>query len=266
MDATHPPPILIQANAKINLDLKILSKRPDGYHQIESIIQSIDLSDFLLFEKSKKNQITGDIVCPDNQNIVLRAKQILEKAVNKKLSCCIHLQKSIPVAAGLGGGSADAAATLIALNKLYSLNLSLKQLAEIGIKIGTDLPFFFWGGTCEIKGIGERVIPIKKPLPKFFVLFRPHKRMESKKVFEFYDRTCKSFLEINRKICPEIKNLEKYFSKFKLKPKLSGSGPTMFVGVNNYQLAKRVAENYLNFNGDIFICRPQPTALKIIKT
>lgn len=265
MDATHQPPILIQVNAKINLDLKILGKRPDGFHQIESTIQSIALSDFLLFEKSKKNQITGDIVCPDNQNIVLKAKQILEKAVNKKLSCCIHLQKSIPVAAGLGGGSADAAATLIALNKLYSLNLSLKQLAEIGIKVGAELPFFFWGGTCKIKGIGERVIPIKKPLPKFFVLFRSHKRVETKMMFELYDKTKKSFLEINREICPEIKNLEKYFSKFKLEPRLSGSGPTMFVKVNNYQLAKKVAESYPNFNGDIFICRPQNKAISIIK-
>lgn len=256
--------ILIQANAKINLDLKILGKRLDGYHEIESTFQSIDLSDFLLFEKSRKDYFTGGIICPESENIILKAKKILEKALNKKSPCQIHLQKLIPIAAGLGGGSADAAATLVALNKLYNLNLSREELVKIGVKAGADVPFFFYGGTCKVKGIGEKVATIKQKLPKFFVLFRPHKRVETKKVFELYDKSGKSFLEINREICPEIKNLEKYFSKFKLKPGLSGSGPTMFCGVNNYKLAQKVAEGYPIFNGDIFICRPTNKAINIL--
>jgi len=258
--------VLIQANAKINLNLKILGRRKDNFHQIESIIQSIDLSDFLLFEKSKKDIFSGAIVCPKSQNIIFKAKKILEESLKRKLPCKIHLQKSTPIAAGLGGGSADAAATLIALNKLYNLNLPRKKLVKIGVKIGADLPFFFYGGTCKIEGAGEIVTPVKQKLPKFFVLFRPHKRIETKKVYELSDVTGKSFLEINRELCPEIEKLEKYFSKLKLKSELSGSGPTIFCGVDNYRLAKKISEGYPAFNGDIFICRPQSTALRIIET
>jgi len=268
--------ILIQANAKINLDLKIAGKRPDGYHLIESLFQSIDLSDFLLFEKSKNDNLTGAIIRPSSppkknlvgdksQNIIFKAKKILEKTLKKNLPCRIHLQKTIPIAAGLGGGSADATATILALNLLFNLNLSRKELMEIGIKVGADAPFFFYGGTCKVEGIGEKVTPVSQKISKFFVLFRPHKRIETQKMYELYDKTGKSFLEINREVCPEIKKIEKYFSKFKLKPRLSGSGPTMFCGTNNYKLAKRVVEGYKNFNGDIFICRPQKKALNIVE-
>ncbi len=258
--------LLIQANAKINLDLKILKRLPNGYHQIESIFQSIDLSDFLLFEKQRNNEFSGAIVCPEPENIILKAQKTLEELLGKSLPCKIHLQKSIPIAAGLGGGSADGAAVLLALNLLYNLKLSKKELTEIGAKIGADVPFFFYGGTCQVSGIGEKITPIKKKLPQFFVLFRPHQRVETKKLFQLYDKTGKSFLEINREICPEIEKLEKYFSQFNLKAKLSGSGPTMFAGVNGYKLAKKIAENFPDFNGDIFICRPQNKALNIIKS
>jgi 4-diphosphocytidyl-2-C-methyl-D-erythritol kinase len=256
--------VLIQANAKLNLDLKILGKRADNYHLIESNFQSIDLADFLLFEKSKENYFSGAMICPEAENIIFKAKKVLEKTLKKSLPCRIHLQKSIPIAAGLGGGSADAAATLLGLNLLYNLKLSKRKLVEIGAKVGADVPFFFYGGTCLVRGIGEIVTPVKQKLPNFFVIFRPHKRVETKKVYELYDKFGKNFLEINREICPEIKNLEKYFAKFRLKPKLSGSGPTMFVEINNYQLAKEIAEGYQNFNGDIFICQPQSKALKIL--
>ena len=258
--------LLIQANAKINLDFKILGKKPDGYHKIKSLVQSIDLADFLLFRKTKKDSFTGSMVCPESENIILKAKKILEKTLNKKLACQIHLQKVIPIAAGLGGGSADAAATLAALNRLYNLNLSQKKLAEIGIKIGADVPFFLYGGTCQTEGVGEKITPQQKELPKFFVLFRPHKRVETKLIYKLYDKTGKNFLELNRKICPEIKKLERYLKGLKLEPKLSGSGPTIFTGVNSYRLAKEIAEGYYqNFDGDIFICRPQKEALKIWK-
>jgi len=256
--------ILIQANAKINLNLKILGKRPDGYHNIESTFQSIDLADFVSIEKAK-NYFSGGIICPESENIILKAKNLLEKTVKKELPCQIHLQKVIPISAGLGGGSTDAAAILVGLNFLYNLNLNKRELAEIGIKIGADVPFFLCGGTCQVGGRGERIKPIKIRVSKFFVLFRPHKRIETKMMYELYDRTSKSFLEINREICPEIKKLEKYFSKFNLKPRLSGSGPTLFIQTNSCKLAKKVAEGYPNFNGDIFICRPQNKGLNILK-
>jgi len=219
----------------------------------------------LLFEKPKKNQITGAIVCPNSQNIIFKAKQTLEKTLRKALPCQIHLQKTIPIAAGLGGGSADAAATLEGLNLLYNLGLSKDDLVKIGMKIGADVPFFFYGGTCKVEGIGEIVTPVKQKMPNFFLIFRPHKRIETKKMYELYDKTSKNFLELARRICPEIRNLEKYFNNFGVKKwGLSGSGPTIFCGVNSYKLAQEIAEGYQNFNGDIFICRPINKALNII--
>jgi len=257
--------ILIQANAKINLNLEILNKLPAGFHQIESVFQSIDLSDFLLLKKSKKDNFTGAVVCPETENIIFKAKKSLEKSLGKSLPCRIHLQKSIPIAAGLGGGSADAAATLVGLNFLYNLKLSKKELVKIGVKVGADLPFFFYGGTCKVEGIGEKVTSVKQKLPKFFLIFRPHKRLETKKMYEFYDKTGKNFLALARESCPEIERIEKHLNDFGFKPKLSGSGPTMFCEVNDYKLAKEIIENYQDFNGDIFICRPENKAIKILK-
>ena len=257
--------ILIQANAKINLNFKILGKRPDGYHNIESAFQSIDLADFLLIEKAK-NYFSGGIICPQSENIILKAKNLLEKTVNKELPCRIHLQKVIPIAAGLGGGSADAAATLTGLNLLYNLNLDRRELAEIGAKIGADVPFFLYGGTCQVSGKGEKIKPVKVRMSKFFVLFRPHKRIETKMMYKLYDKTEKDFLAICENICPEIKKLKRYFSKFDLKLHLSGSGPTVFCQVNDYRLAKKITEGYHEFNGDIFICHPQKEAIKVIST
>lgn len=258
--------VLIKANAKLNLDLKILNKLPNGYHQIESIFQSIDLSDFLLFEKSKRNIFTGAIICRRSQNIILKAISVLEKTLNKSLPCQIHLQKVIPIAAGLGGGSANAAATLLALNKLYNLNLTKKELVNIAVKIGTDVPFFIYGGTCKIEGIGDRIKPIKKKLPKFFVVFRPHKRSSTKEMYKLHDKTGKDFLTLTKEICPEIKKLERYLKRFKIKPKLTGKGPTIFFGINNYKRVNKIVEDYKHFNGDIFICQPKSKALEICKT
>ncbi|MBU3964510.1 4-(cytidine 5'-diphospho)-2-C-methyl-D-erythritol kinase [Patescibacteria group bacterium] len=255
--------ILIQANAKINLNFKILGKRPDGYHNIESTFQSIDLADFISIEKAK-DYFSGGIICPESENIILKAKNLLEKTVNKELPCQIHLQKVIPISAGLGGGSADAAATLIGLNLLYNLNLNKRELAKIGIKIGADVPFFLYGGTCEVGGRGEIIKSIKIKVPKIFVLFRPHKRIKTKMMYGLYDKTGKDFLAICENICPEIKKLKKYFGKFGLELHLSGSGPTVFCQVNDYQLVKKIAKGYSQFNGDIFICHPQKEAIKIL--
>lgn len=257
--------ILVQANAKINLDLKILGKKGDGFHLIESTFQSIDLADFLLIEKAQRDEFIGAKICPDSQNIVFRAKRALQKLACKRFPCRIHLQKVIPISAGLGGGSADAAALLFGLNELYGLKLSQKELVEIGLKVGADVPFFFYGGTCKITGVGEKIKQIKKMLPDFFVLFRPHKRIETKKMYQLYDKTGKDFLSLAKGICPEIENLEKYFSKFNLNLKMSGSGPTVFGQTNDYRSAKKIAEGYPRFNGDIFICCPQNKGIRIIK-
>lgn len=172
----------------------------------------------------------------------------------------------MPVSAGLGGGSADAAATLMGLNLLYNLNLSQEKLIEIGIKTGSDVPFSFHGGTCKVEGIGEKITRIKQPISKFFVLFRPHKRIETKKMYELYNQTGKDFLTLNKEICPAVEVVEKYLNNFTIERQgLSGSGPTFFCGVNDYNIAKEIAEGLEDFNGDIFICHPADEALNYAK-
>lgn len=257
--------VLVQANAKINLEFKILRRRSDGYHQIEGIYQSVDLSDFLLFKKTKEDMFAGAINCPASEEIILKAKQILQESVNKKLPCLIHLHKAIPIAAGMGGGSADAAATLIGLNELYQLNLSKEKLAEAGLKIGTDVVFLLYGGTCRVEGIGEKITPIKREVSEFFVIFRPHKRLETGKMYQLYDETGKNFFTLAKEICPDIEMLKKKIKQFQIRKfGLSGKGPTIFCGVEKYELAKKVSECYPSFNGDIFICQPTEKAIHII--
>lgn len=258
--------MLIQANAKINLSFKILGKLPNGYHEIESIMQSIDLADFLHFEKSKKNQFSGAYICPLSKNLIIKAQGFLEREIKRKLPVKIHLQKQIPISAGLGGGSADAAATLTALNKLYKLGLSRKKLSEIAIKIGADVPFFLHGGTCKIQGIGEKITPMKRKISHFYVVARPHKRIDTKMMYELYDKTKKNFPELAEEICPSVGKLYSYFKKFKPQNlNLSGSGPSVFCGVRRYETARKIAGGLKNFDGDIFICHSQNKALEIIE-
>lgn len=258
--------MIIQANAKLNLTLKILGRLPNGYHQIESLMQSIDLADFLQFKKTDKTQLTGSYICSNSQNLIIKAQKVIEKEIGKKLPCQIHLQKTIPISAGLGGGSADAAAVLLALNKLYKLSLSRKELVKLAVKIGADVPFFLYGGTCKVRGIGEKVTPTKKRISNFYIVARPHKRIETKTMYELYDKTGKNFLELAKKVCPPAGKLYNYFKKFKPQElNLSGSGPSVFCGVGSYETVKKITEGIKSFNGDIFICRPQNKAIKIIE-
>lgn len=256
--------ILVEANAKINLELKILDKRPDGYHDIESVFQSINLSDFLVLEKSKQNDFYGAINCSLEDELILKAKKALEEAVGKKLPCKIHLHKAIPIAAGLGGGSADAAATLLGLNNLYQLNLPEQELLRIAAKIGGDVPFFVVGGTCQVSGKGEIIKPVKKEVSDYLVIFRPHKRLDTPKMYQLHDQTGKTFFELAKEICPAIGILEEKIKQFTFKEfGLSGKGPTIFCGAADYQTAQKISGCYPEFNGDIFICQPTKKAIHI---
>ncbi len=149
------------AHAKVNLTLEILGKRPDGYHEIVSLMQALALHDTLTFAPA------GDLTLRCNVselavqgNLVLRAARLLQTELGVSKGAAITLEKSIPIAAGLGGGSSDCAAALRALNRLWSLGLSLEQLTDFGAKLGSDVPFFFHGGTALVEGRGEKVTPL----------------------------------------------------------------------------------------------------------
>ena len=173
------------APAKVNLTLEILGKRNDGYHELRSIMQTVDLCDVLKFWNNEWIHIvpeynmlpsTDSLAKLDNsnylrKNLVYKAAKLLKEETGYKGGALIQLKKNIPSAAGLGGGSSDAAAALKGLNRLWNLGLSNDELIEIGSKIGSDVAFFIHGGTCLIEGRGEKVIPIK-PLPtKWLLIF-----------------------------------------------------------------------------------------------
>lgn len=151
--------IIIDSPAKINLSLDVIGKREDGYHLLEMIMQTISLYDKVKISKSSEMMVTCSaqgVPC-DKSNIAYRAAELMKSRFNIGDNFKIEIEKNIPVAAGLAGGSTNGAAVIKGINELYSLNLSKDDMMEIGLKLGADVPFFFEGGTCLAEGIGERL-------------------------------------------------------------------------------------------------------------
>jgi len=162
----------LRAPAKINLTLEVLGKRPDGYHEIRSIIQAIALYDTLSIELASGLEVEPQTVAGE-ENIVTKAARLLRDATGTRLGARLHLKKKIPVRMGLGGGSSDAAATLIGLNHLWGLGLSREQLLPVARDLGSDVPFFLYGGTALVEGKGESVTPLPGPPRQRVVLLCP---------------------------------------------------------------------------------------------
>ncbi|MBU5313166.1 4-(cytidine 5'-diphospho)-2-C-methyl-D-erythritol kinase [Tissierella carlieri] len=168
--------IVLESYGKINLGLDVLYKREDGYHEINTIMQQISLSDTLIIREIEEDielDCNNKELPLDSTNLVYRAwKKMQEKTgINKGIQINIH--KNIPIAAGLAGGSANAAAVLKGLNQLWGLNLSEEELREIGIEIGADVPYCIMGGTALAEGIGERLTKIKSFKDKDILLVNP---------------------------------------------------------------------------------------------
>ena len=166
--------ITMRAHAKINLTLEVLGKRDDGYHDIASILQTVSLHDILTFEESDGITLDCDrpeLTTPDN--LVLQAAHLLRDYAGVSSGAAIHLDKKIPVAAGLGGGSSDAASTLLALNRLWGLELTNTDLLPLAAQIGSDVPFFLYGGTGRVFGRGERVQPLPPADLEWAVVLTP---------------------------------------------------------------------------------------------
>ncbi len=165
--------IFIPAKAKINISLDVLYKRSDGYHEVEMVMQSISLADFLILELTSSGQIDFECSHPlvprDESNLIIKAAQKLREKNGKFKGVSIKLEKNIPLGSGLAGGSTDAAAVLTALNRLWDLNIKVEELMQIGGELGADIPFCLKGGTCLAKGKGELLTQLS-PLPPQWVL------------------------------------------------------------------------------------------------
>jgi len=153
--------LTVKAPAKINWSLSICGDRPDGYHDLDMLMQSIELSDELTFETSRwlTLDVNGQRLPSGDRNLVIRAANALNDAMGKRMGARITLKKHIPARAGLGGGSADCAATLLALNHMWNLHLPLRTLQQIGLSLGADVPFCLQRGLCRAQGVGEILTP-----------------------------------------------------------------------------------------------------------
>ncbi|MCI0594938.1 MAG: 4-(cytidine 5'-diphospho)-2-C-methyl-D-erythritol kinase [candidate division Zixibacteria bacterium] len=163
------------APAKINLYLKVLYKRPDGYHEIDTLLQAVSLFDRLTFyPDSKIRVLTKGRRIPQKDNLVTKALLLLQEYTGLKKGIRVVIEKKIPVAAGLGGGSSDAAAALLGACRLWQLPLGLSELSYLGAQIGSDVPFFFTSGQARARGRGEKLVELPLPTDYSMALACPH--------------------------------------------------------------------------------------------
>lgn len=185
----------VLARAKINWSLNILGVRPNGYHELDMLMQQISLSDELVFEPADALSLTVGGAPGDESDLVLKAARALAELARQRgmetSGARICLTKRIPSRAGLGGGSADCAETLKALNRLWNLNFPMETLLELGAKLGADVPFCLTGGLARVSGVGERIEPLRNPPHCALVLITPGGGLSTPEVFRAYDEMVK---------------------------------------------------------------------------
>ena len=167
--------IRLQAPAKINLSFEVLGLRPDGYHEVRTVLAAVDIADELELREAGglALSVEPEGAAPVEDNLVLRAARLLRDAAPAGAGVAMTLHKRIPAAAGLGGGSSDSAATLLGLRRMWRLDLSDETLAQLAVRLGSDVPFFLRGGTALAAGRGDRLTPLPQPVERFAVVVAP---------------------------------------------------------------------------------------------
>ena len=259
------------APAKINLVLEVLGKRDDGYHEIRSLVQTISLCDVLSFELAEGISLNcTEPSLQSSDNLAIQAARLLKEVGGCEKGVEIGLEKRIRWGAGLGGGSSDAAAVLLALNKLWGLELTTSGLVGLGAKLGSDVPFFIHKGTALVEGRGEKVAPLSTSLPGWFVLLLPPLPQMPGKTQQLYARLDDQHFTQgqftgkaveawsgDRQISPSLlfnvfdkvafdafPGLEEYWKRFEEAGAagihLAGSGPALFAPVNSEAKAEEL--------------------------
>jgi 4-diphosphocytidyl-2-C-methyl-D-erythritol kinase len=191
--------LAIQAPAKLNLSFEVLARRDDGYHEIETLMCPVGLYDTLYFREGPKNQLqltcqrvcgasgptglSGEVLPEGRENLVLRAVELLRQQAGVDSGATLRLVKRIPMAAGLGGGSSDAAAALLAANHVWRLGWSTEELTRLSAQLGSDVPFFLVGGAAICRGRGERVEPVAIQAAMHFVVVYPPEGLSTAAVY-----------------------------------------------------------------------------------
>ena len=243
--------IRVPSPAKLNLFLHITGRRDDGYHELQTIFQLIDLNDWLEFTQTDNLQISIDGLNSVDleHNLIYKATQILKPYAQKITGLSIRVEKNIPMGAGLGGGSSNAATTLIVVNQLWQCGLSIEQLAKLGVKLGADVPIFVYGRNAWAEGIGEQLTFIDLEQKKYIVLkpdcFISTQLLFSQKTLTRNTKTStfcayqltpfnfgNNFEPLARSLYPEVNEAMQYLDQFGI-AKLTGTGACVFTEVTS---------------------------------
>jgi len=179
------------APAKINLMLRITGQRDDGYHLLQTVFQLTDLCDWLTFYPVEDGQVRLQKIIPgvpEETDLTIRAAKLLKQETGNEQGVCIKVEKNLPMGGGLGGGSSDAATTLVALNHLWGLGLSAEKLMQMGVQLGADVPVFVYGYAAWAEGVGEKLDKIDIP-EKWLVIIKPESHVDTKEVFSIKELT-----------------------------------------------------------------------------
>ncbi|MBP3604522.1 MAG: 4-(cytidine 5'-diphospho)-2-C-methyl-D-erythritol kinase [Lachnospiraceae bacterium] len=267
-----------KAYAKINLGLDVLRRRPDGYHEVKMIMQTVGICDMLTVKKSEKEGITltvGQAPLPCNKdNLIYKAADMVKDKFAITEGVEISLEKNIPIAAGMAGGSSDAAAVFRAMNRLFDLHMSLADMQQMGVKIGADIPYCIMGGTALSEGIGEVLSALPAPPDAYLLIAKPDIDVSTKFVYENLHADTLSYhpdidgmvealqkadlqgitqrmgnvletvTEKNYPVIKEIKDLMK--EKGAENSLMSGSGPTVFGIYTHKEKAGEAYEAIIN--------------------
>jgi 4-diphosphocytidyl-2-C-methyl-D-erythritol kinase len=278
--------IKVAAPAKINLYLEILGKRPDGYHEIETVMQSVSLYDYISIENHNKDAIEFTCSNPKlttgEDNLVVKAARLFQKESNIFRGVKIHLDKNVPIGAGLGGGSGDAVATLLGLNKLWQVGYDENRLISLAGKLGSDTPFFVRGNTAICKGRGEIITPYFSNVTYNFIIVYPRFEVSTAIVYKNFIisltknlKDVRLFLQsfdsgspekmghclFNRledvvfELYPDIKKLKGILEGFGFCGiLLSGSGSALYGLCRGRDNAKEIEQKIKQLNvGDVFV-------------
>ena len=254
----------ILAPAKLNLFLHITGQREDGYHLLQSVFMLIDWCDTLHFDLRDDGVITRQDLTLElpADDLVMRAARSLQQASGSHLGAHIAIEKHIPAQAGMGGGSSDAATTLLSLNRLWGLNWPLSKLMPLALSLGADVPFFMGGHNAWVEGIGEKITPIHLPASRFVVV-KPNAGLETAKIFRHpelqraTETATMPFFAVNpygfgrndlqpvaQALCPEITQAIDWLSSFGSNPRMTGSGSAVFVKLENEVLIKSPPQDW----------------------
>ena len=257
--ATPLSELTLLAPAKLNLFLHITGQLPNGYHQLQTLFQLIDYGDTLHFTRLPGPTIELQPAIPGvakEENLIYRAAQLLQKTTNTPQGVAIHCDKILPMGGGLGGGSSNAATTLLALNQLWQLHLPIEQLAELGKQLGADVPVFVHGHTAWAEGIGEQLTPLEMP-EKWFLVIKPPCHVPTAEIFSHQDLTrnthpikIRAFLEqgghndcqpVAEKLFPVIGEVRNWLAQFAL-AKMTGTGACVFAQFDTKGQCQAVAQ------------------------